>query len=174
MEPNSGLGRAITYFLKRWEPLTLFLRQAGGPRQQHHRACAEEGNSASKEQSLFQDLERCAGRRHLHEFDPHMRALGCRPVRLPGRAAEAPQRGQASALRTGCPGIIARQSTRARRPPAHQRDSTPFLETELAGRALQLVPAGVEVCRTDRAVGGTHRCRKLTKDVPILESSGTG
>src|SRR5439155_22356632 len=31
VEPNSGLGRAITYFLKRWEPLTLFLRQAGDP-----------------------------------------------------------------------------------------------------------------------------------------------
>ena len=31
VEPNSGLGRAITYFLKRWEPLTLFLRQAGAP-----------------------------------------------------------------------------------------------------------------------------------------------
>jgi len=31
VEPNSGLGKAITYFLKRWEPLTLFLRQAGAP-----------------------------------------------------------------------------------------------------------------------------------------------
>ena len=31
VEPNSGLGRAINYMLKRWEPLTLFLRQAGAP-----------------------------------------------------------------------------------------------------------------------------------------------
>ena len=29
VEPNSGLGGAINYMLKRWEPLTLFLRQAG-------------------------------------------------------------------------------------------------------------------------------------------------
>jgi transposase len=30
-EPNSGLGKAITYLLKHWEGLTLFLRQAGAP-----------------------------------------------------------------------------------------------------------------------------------------------
>ncbi len=31
VEPNSGLGEAITYMLKYWEPLTLFLRQPGAP-----------------------------------------------------------------------------------------------------------------------------------------------
>jgi transposase len=31
VEPNSGLGEAITYLLKHWEPLTLFLRKAGAP-----------------------------------------------------------------------------------------------------------------------------------------------
>ena len=30
-EPNSGLGRAIAYSLKRWDRLTLFLRKAGAP-----------------------------------------------------------------------------------------------------------------------------------------------
>ena len=30
-EPNSGLGKAITYLLRHWRPLTLFLRQPGGP-----------------------------------------------------------------------------------------------------------------------------------------------
>lgn len=30
-EPNSGLGKAINYLLKRWEPLTLFLRAPGAP-----------------------------------------------------------------------------------------------------------------------------------------------
>ena len=30
-EPNSGLGKAINYFLKRWERLTLFLRHPGAP-----------------------------------------------------------------------------------------------------------------------------------------------
>jgi hypothetical protein len=31
VEPNSGLGGAITYLLNHWQRLTLFLRQAGAP-----------------------------------------------------------------------------------------------------------------------------------------------
>ena len=31
VEPNSGLGEAITYCLKRWDRLALFLHQAGAP-----------------------------------------------------------------------------------------------------------------------------------------------
>ena len=31
VEPNSSLGKAITYLLRHWQPLTLFLRQAGAP-----------------------------------------------------------------------------------------------------------------------------------------------
>lgn len=31
VEPNSGLGKAISYLLKHWEKLTLFLREAGAP-----------------------------------------------------------------------------------------------------------------------------------------------
>jgi len=31
VEPNSGLGEAISYWLKHWDRLTLFLRQAGAP-----------------------------------------------------------------------------------------------------------------------------------------------
>jgi transposase len=30
-EPNSGLGKAISYLLKHWTKLTLFLRQTGAP-----------------------------------------------------------------------------------------------------------------------------------------------
>jgi hypothetical protein len=30
-EPNSGLGKAINYLLKRWDALTLFLRVPGAP-----------------------------------------------------------------------------------------------------------------------------------------------
>jgi transposase len=30
-EPNSGLGKAIAYLLKRWQPLTLFLREPDAP-----------------------------------------------------------------------------------------------------------------------------------------------
>ena len=31
VEPNSGLGGAFQYLLNHWQPLTLFLRQAGAP-----------------------------------------------------------------------------------------------------------------------------------------------
>ena len=31
VEPNSGLGKAITYLLRHWKGLTLFLREAGAP-----------------------------------------------------------------------------------------------------------------------------------------------
>jgi hypothetical protein len=31
VEPNSSLGKAISYMLDHWEPLTLFLRVAGAP-----------------------------------------------------------------------------------------------------------------------------------------------
>jgi transposase len=31
VEPNSALGKAITYLLNHWQPLTLFLRQPGAP-----------------------------------------------------------------------------------------------------------------------------------------------
>ena len=31
VEENSDLGKAIKYMLKRWEPLTLFLRKPGAP-----------------------------------------------------------------------------------------------------------------------------------------------
>jgi hypothetical protein len=31
VEPNSGLGHAIHYFLRHWHELTLFLRQPGAP-----------------------------------------------------------------------------------------------------------------------------------------------
>ncbi len=31
VEPHSGLGEAISYMLKHWEPLTLFLREPGAP-----------------------------------------------------------------------------------------------------------------------------------------------
>ena len=30
-EPNSGLGKAISYLLRHWTKLTLFLRQPGAP-----------------------------------------------------------------------------------------------------------------------------------------------
>ena len=34
-EPTSGLGKAIAYRLKHWDPLTLFLRVPGAPLDNH-------------------------------------------------------------------------------------------------------------------------------------------
>ena len=31
VEPNSGLGKAMTYLLRHWKGLTAFLREAGAP-----------------------------------------------------------------------------------------------------------------------------------------------
>ena len=54
VEPNSGLGEAITYCLKRWDRLTLFLREAWcAPGLEHRRARPEEMHSASKEFSIL-------------------------------------------------------------------------------------------------------------------------
>lgn len=39
VEPNSGLGKAITYMLKHWDPLTLFLRVEGAPL--HNNLCEQ-------------------------------------------------------------------------------------------------------------------------------------
>ena len=74
-EPNSGLGKAISYLLRHWKKLTLFLRQAGrAAGQQHRRKSIEEGDSAPQERPVLQDAERRAGRRSVHEPDPHLRA----------------------------------------------------------------------------------------------------
>ncbi|HJZ12835.1 MAG TPA: IS66 family transposase [Acidobacteriota bacterium] len=39
VEPNSGLGKAISYMLKRWQPLTLFLRVENAPL--HNNICEQ-------------------------------------------------------------------------------------------------------------------------------------
>ena len=89
-EPNSGLGKAITYLLRHWTKLTLFLRQAGAPLDNNivERA-SEEGDSAPQECAVLQDAERGAGGRSVHEPDPHLRTERGQPVRLPDGVAAA-------------------------------------------------------------------------------------
>ena len=69
MEPNSGLGQAITYMLKHWERLSLFLRQEGAPL--HNNFC---------EASLKQDI--------LH------RRTACSIRHWPGRGLATPSCGK--------------------------------------------------------------------------------
>ena len=73
VEPNSGFGKAINYLLRHWRPLTLFLRQAGTPLDNNLCERALKKAVPSKERSVLQDNERCAGRRPVHEPDPHLR-----------------------------------------------------------------------------------------------------
>ena len=89
-EPNSGLGKAITYLLRHWKALTLFLREAGAPAgQQHRRKSPEAGGPAPQECAVLPDAERGAGGRPVHEPDPHLPVVRRQLVRLPDRAAAA-------------------------------------------------------------------------------------
>ncbi len=84
-EPNSGLGRAIGYLLRHWQPLTLFLRKAGAPLDNNIvERSLEAGGSPSKECAVLSHPERGAGRRSVHEPDPHMPAMRRELLRLPG------------------------------------------------------------------------------------------
>ena len=87
-EPNSGLGKAISYLLNHWPKLTLFLRKAGAPLDNNIRwARPEESHSEPEERTLLQDAERRRSRRSVHESDPHLRTERSQPVRLSDRVA---------------------------------------------------------------------------------------
>jgi hypothetical protein len=74
VEPNSGLGTAIAYVLRRWDRLTLFLRQAGAPLDSNIVERALKKAILHRRNSLFYKTEkRCRGRRSVHESDPHLR-----------------------------------------------------------------------------------------------------
>jgi transposase len=87
-EPNSGLGKAITYLMRHWKGLTLFLREARAPLDNNlveralKRSCA-----TPQERIVLSDPERGAGRRPVHELDSHRRVVRCQLVRLPNRTA---------------------------------------------------------------------------------------
>ena len=89
-EPNSGLGKAITYLLRHWRPLTLFLRQAGAPLDNNivERAL-KTSRPAPQECIVLSDPERGAGGRPVHEPDSHLPVVRRQLVRLPDRAAAA-------------------------------------------------------------------------------------
>jgi hypothetical protein len=62
-EPNSGLGKAISYLLNHWTKLTLFLSQPGAPIDNNvvERAL-KKGHSESQKRALLQDAEWSAHR----------------------------------------------------------------------------------------------------------------
>ena len=87
-EPNSGLGKAIIYLLRHWQPLTLFLRKAGAPFDNNIvERCSEACGFASKERPVLSHSERGAGRRPVHEPDPHLPVMWRQLLRLSDRVA---------------------------------------------------------------------------------------
>ena len=83
VEPNSALGEAINYLLKRWEPLTLFLRRAGAPLDNNLCERAMKKAIMHRKNSMFyQDPQRSPRRRHVHERDLHLRVKRSQCVRL--------------------------------------------------------------------------------------------
>ncbi len=71
-EPNSGLGKAISYLLNHWLKLTLFLRQAGAPIDNNIVERALKKAILNRKNALFyKDVERRRSRRSVHESDPH-------------------------------------------------------------------------------------------------------
>jgi hypothetical protein len=71
VEPNSGLGQTISYLLKHWEKLTLFLRVAGAPMDKNlvERAL-KKGHSASQETPCFTKPGKAPDGGSVHEPDP--------------------------------------------------------------------------------------------------------
>ncbi len=61
VEPNSGLGTAITYLVKHWDRLTLFLRQAGAPLDNNICERALKKAIRHRKNSLFYKTENGAG-----------------------------------------------------------------------------------------------------------------
>jgi transposase len=60
VEPNSGMGRAINYMLKRWDKLTLFLRVPGAPLENNTCERAIKMAITHRKNSLFYRSERGA------------------------------------------------------------------------------------------------------------------
>ena len=92
VEPNSGLGKAITYFLRHWKGLTAFLREAGAPLDNN--LCERALKRAvlhRKNASVLSHAARLGGRGPVHEPDPYLRTGGRQCLRLPQPVA-APRR----------------------------------------------------------------------------------
>ena len=90
VEPNSGLGKAITYLLRHWKGLTAFLREAGAPLDNNICERALKRAVLHRKNALFyRTLHGAEAGRSVHEPDPHLRACGRQSVRLPHRATAA-------------------------------------------------------------------------------------
>jgi hypothetical protein len=84
VEPNSGLGKAITYMLRHWAKLTRFLQVEGAPLDNNlcERALKRAILPTSQKRPVLQDPARRSGGRSVHEPDPHLPACRDQPLGL--------------------------------------------------------------------------------------------
>ncbi len=77
VEPNSALGGAISYLLKHWEKLTLFLRVAGAPLDNNicERALKKAILHRRKNAACSTRLAMAPMSGDVHEPDLHLRVL---------------------------------------------------------------------------------------------------
>jgi hypothetical protein len=88
MEPNSGLGKAITYLLRHWKGLTAFLREAGAPLDNNICERALKRAVLHRKNALFyKTLHGAEVGDVFHEPDPHLPVMRCQSVRLPDGVA---------------------------------------------------------------------------------------
>jgi hypothetical protein len=89
VEPNSGLGEAIRFMLKRWDKLTRFLRQARAPLDNAICERALKKAVLHRKNALFYKTENgAAGGRSVHELDSHGAVMWRQCVRLSHSVAE--------------------------------------------------------------------------------------
>ena len=97
-EPNSGLGKAITYLLRHWRPLTAFLRVAGSPLDNNIVERALKRAVVHRKNALFyRTLHGAQVGGPVHELDPYLPAVRSQFVRLSHRtSAPCPGTGRQS------------------------------------------------------------------------------
>jgi transposase len=94
VEPNSSLGAALNYMLKRWEPLTLFLRKAGAPLDNNVTERALKRAIRHRKNSLFFKTDKGAAVGDTFiESHLHLRAVRGESLRIPAGLA-APRAGR--------------------------------------------------------------------------------
>ena len=84
LEPNSGLGRMISYLRNHWRKLTLFLEKAGVPVDHNIGERALKKAILHRKNSLFYKHRKGAQiGGPVHELDPHLGAQLRQCIRLP-------------------------------------------------------------------------------------------
>ena len=110
VEPNSALGGAISYLLRHWEKLTLFLRVPGAPLDNNICERALKKAIRHRRNSLFYKTPHGAHVGDMfHEPDSHLRTLRGESLRLPHRTGSPRGRGGLESRGTGCRGTTGRR-----------------------------------------------------------------